>query len=104
MNQDGILKIKRALVSTSNSDGLQDFCSQLRQYGRTIFTATDTAARLLREWSLPVVLRWEVTGLPSGFLGGLVKTLHPSIHGGILGAGPEFAEERAEHGISQFDM
>jgi len=104
MNRDGIVVVERALVSVTNPEGLADFCSWLFEHGQTNFTATDTAARLLNERHLPVVLSAVVTGLPSGFLGGLVKTLHPSIHGGILGAGPEHAVERAEHGIPQFDM
>lgn len=104
MNQDGIVKVERALVSTTNSDGLQDFCSRLNQSSQTIFTATDTAARLISEQGLSVVLSGVVTGLPPGFLGGLVKTLHPNIHGGILGAGPEHADELAQHAIRAFDM
>ncbi|GEM_PF-1808397 len=104
MNQDGIVKVERALVSTTDSNGLQGFCSRLSQYNQTTFIATDTAARLLSEWRLTVVLSGEVTGLPPGFLGGKVKTLHPSIHGGILGAGPEDAEELRLHSILPFQM
>jgi phosphoribosylaminoimidazolecarboxamide formyltransferase/IMP cyclohydrolase len=96
--------IRRALVSTTNMKGLVDFCTGLHKLCQTEFVATDSAGRLLIEAGLPTQLTHELTGLPKGFLGGLVKTLHPSVHGGILGPGSEHEHELAEQGVKPFTM
>ena len=75
-------KIKRALVSVSDKEGLVPFVEQLRHYDIEILSTGGTAAAL-RERGVPVVSVEDVTGLPE-MLGGRVKTLHPRLHGGIL--------------------
>jgi phosphoribosylaminoimidazolecarboxamide formyltransferase/IMP cyclohydrolase len=75
--------IKRALISVSDKTGLADFAAALTQRGVDILSTGGTA-RLLVEQDIPVTEVSEYTGFPE-MMGGRVKTLHPRIHGGILG-------------------
>ena len=77
------MKVSRALVSVSDKTGLEEFARGLAARGITIVSTGGTATAL-RGWGIPVVGVSEVTGHPE-ILGGRVKTLHPRIHGGILG-------------------
>ena len=97
-------KIKRALISVSEKDGIVDFAENLARLGIDILSTGGTAA-LLRENRIDVTEVADVTGFPE-IMDGRVKTLHPKIHGGIL-ALRDKAEHRAqmeELGIDAIDM
>ncbi|MGR9088351.1 MAG: bifunctional phosphoribosylaminoimidazolecarboxamide formyltransferase/IMP cyclohydrolase [Gammaproteobacteria bacterium] len=79
MNQ----KVSRALVSVSDKTGIVDFCRELDRLGVEILSTGGTAAVLLAQ-NIPVAEVSEYTGFPE-MMHGRVKTLHPKIHGGILG-------------------
>ena len=79
---DTVVRIERALVSVYDKTGLVEFCSALHERGVELVSSGGTAAALAGA-GLPVVAVSDVTGHPE-ILGGRVKTLHPSIHGGIL--------------------
>ncbi|MBM3203549.1 bifunctional phosphoribosylaminoimidazolecarboxamide formyltransferase/IMP cyclohydrolase [Candidatus Woesearchaeota archaeon] len=76
-------KIQRALVSVSDKTGLIGFCQGLTALGIEIISSGGTA-RSLTEAGIPVHEVSAYTGYPE-MMGGRVKTLHPKIHGGILG-------------------
>ena len=76
------MKIKRALLSVSNKEGLVEFARGLAELGVGLI-ATGGTARALGEAGLVVHPIEAVTGFPE-ILGGRVKTLHPAVHGGIL--------------------
>ena len=73
---------RRALISVSDKQGVEDFARRLSGMGFEIISTGGTA-RALTEAGIKVVPVSEVTGAPE-ILGGRVKTLHPKIHGGIL--------------------
>jgi len=75
--------IRRALISVSDKTGLVDFARGLADRGVELLSTGGTA-RLLTEQDIPVVEVSDYTGFPE-MMGGRVKTLHPRIHGGILG-------------------
>ena len=97
-------KIRRALVSVSDKEGIVPFVEQLRRYDVEILSTGGTAAAL-RERGIPVVPVEDVTGLPE-MLGGRVKTLHPNLHGGILAQRhrPEQMADAAAHGLPLIDL
>jgi phosphoribosylaminoimidazolecarboxamide formyltransferase/IMP cyclohydrolase len=76
-------KITRALVSVSDKTGIVDFCRQLEQLGIEILSTGGTA-KLLAEQQVTAIEVSDYTGFPE-MMDGRVKTLHPKIHGGILG-------------------
>jgi phosphoribosylaminoimidazolecarboxamide formyltransferase/IMP cyclohydrolase len=76
-------KITRALVSVSDKTGIIDFCRALHDLGIEILS-TGGSAKLLNENAIPVAEVADYTGFPE-MMDGRVKTLHPKIHGGILG-------------------
>jgi len=94
--------IRRALLSVSNKEGLLDFARALRSRGVTILSTGGTAA-LLREDGIEVVDVAAVTGFPE-IMDGRVKTLHPKIHGGLLGRRGTDDAVMAEHGIDAIDL
>ncbi|MDX2030618.1 MAG: bifunctional phosphoribosylaminoimidazolecarboxamide formyltransferase/IMP cyclohydrolase, partial [Blastocatellia bacterium] len=97
-------KIARALISVSDKTGLIEFAKSLSRHGIELISTGGTA-KALREQGLAVRDVSEVTGFPE-MLDGRVKTLHPKVHGGILGI-RENAEHRAkmsEHGIAPIDL
>jgi phosphoribosylaminoimidazolecarboxamide formyltransferase/IMP cyclohydrolase len=75
--------IRRALISVSDKTGLADFALALHERGIKILSTGGTA-KLLTEAGIPVTEVSEHTGFPE-IMGGRVKTLHPRVHGGILG-------------------
>ena len=75
--------IKRALVSVSDKTGVVEFARGLSEFGVEILSTGGTA-NLLQESGVPVTEVGDYTGFPE-MLDGRVKTLHPKIHGGILG-------------------
>jgi phosphoribosylaminoimidazolecarboxamide formyltransferase/IMP cyclohydrolase len=98
------VKVARALVSVSDKTGLEDFARGLAERGVTIISTGGTAESL-RSWGIDVVPVDEVTGHPE-IMGGRVKTLHPRIHGGILGRAGHAgdAEQMAAAGIEPIDL
>ena len=76
-------KITRALVSVSDKSGIIEFCQQLSNLNVEIISTGGTA-KLLQENNIPVVEISDYTGFPE-MMDGRVKTLHPKVHGGILG-------------------
>ena len=83
MSQFEQLPIRRALISVSDKTGIIEFAKALQQAGIEILSTGGTAA-LLTENFIPVLEVSKHTGFPE-IMDGRVKTLHPKIHGGILG-------------------
>ncbi|HSM44239.1 MAG TPA: bifunctional phosphoribosylaminoimidazolecarboxamide formyltransferase/IMP cyclohydrolase, partial [Acidimicrobiia bacterium] len=94
--------MRRALVSVYDKTGLVTFVERLIATGYEIVSSGGTASAL-RDAGLEVTAVEEVTGAPE-ILGGRVKTLHPTIHGGILARGEADDDELAASGISRFDL
>ena len=78
-----LVEIRRALLSVSDKTGLVEFAAALSHRDIEILSTGGTA-RLLREHGIPVIEVSAYTGFPE-ILDGRVKTLHPRIHGGLLG-------------------
>jgi len=76
-------KIKRALISVSDKTGIVEFASQLASRD-IIILSTGGTARLLADGGIDVIEVSDYTGFPE-IMDGRVKTLHPKIHGGLLG-------------------
>ena len=96
--------IARALISVSDKTGLAAFASALARRGVAILSTGGTA-RALRDAGVAVTDVSDHTGFPE-IMDGRVKTLHPAIHGGILGRRDD-ADHRAameEHGIAGIDL
>ena len=75
--------IRRALMSVSDKTGVVEFARSLQQFGVEILSTGGTA-NLLQQAGIPVIEVGDYTGFPE-MLDGRVKTLHPKVHGGILG-------------------
>jgi phosphoribosylaminoimidazolecarboxamide formyltransferase/IMP cyclohydrolase len=97
-------KITRALVSVSDKTGLVDFVRGLHRHGAEILSTGGTA-KLLQDAGIPVIAVSAHTGSPE-ILDGRVKTLHPKIHGGLLGRRdvPSHRAQMEEHHIPPIDM
>jgi len=96
--------IKRALISVSDKEGIVDFARMLADFGVEIL-ATGGTATLLRAQGVKVKEVADYTGFPE-MLDGRVKTLHPKIHGALLGLrdNPAHTDKMKEHGIEPIDM
>jgi phosphoribosylaminoimidazolecarboxamide formyltransferase / IMP cyclohydrolase len=103
-NNQGLRKIRRALISVSDKTGIVDFARELKTFGVEIISTGGTA-KTLRESGIEVTDVSEVTGFPE-MMDGRVKTLHPKIHGGLLGLRDKEQHVAAmrEHGIEPIDM
>ena len=103
-NNSGLQKIHRALISVSDKTGIVDFARELKTFKIEIISTGGTA-RALREAGVDVTDVSEVTGFPE-MMDGRVKTLHPKIHGALLGLRdkPEHVAAMNEHGIDPIDM
>jgi phosphoribosylaminoimidazolecarboxamide formyltransferase/IMP cyclohydrolase len=95
-------KITRALISVSNKTGVVDFARDLAEAGVEILSTGGTA-RLLRDNGIQVMEVSDYTGFPE-MMDGRVKTLHPKIHGGILGRRGTDDEVMERHGIGRIDL
>lgn len=97
-------KIQRAIISLSDKSGIQDFAKELQAFNVEILSTGGTA-KVLRESGLKIADISEYTGFPE-MLDGRVKTLHPKVHGGLLGirGNPEHVKKMNEHGIQPIDM
>ena len=93
--------VKRALLSVSDKSGLVGFANNLVSLGVDLISTGGTS-KILREAGIPHRQVDEITGLPE-MLDGRVKTLHPKVHGGILGRRDEHAEEALQHQIEWID-
>ena len=98
------MKIQRALLSVSDKTGLVEFARALAAAGVELLSTGGTA-KAIRDAGLPVIDVSEFTGFPE-MLDGRVKTLHPKVHGGILGRRdlPEHVATMAQHGIPNIDL
>lgn len=96
--------IKRALISVSDKTGIIEFAKNLNALGVEILSTGGTA-KLFRDNNIPVIEVSDYTGFPE-MLDGRVKTLHPKVHGGILGRRdmPEHVAAMQAQGIPNIDM
>ncbi|WP_303853396.1 bifunctional phosphoribosylaminoimidazolecarboxamide formyltransferase/IMP cyclohydrolase [Salinicola salarius] len=94
--------IRRALLSVSDKTGVVDFARELAARGVELLSTGGTY-RLLQENGIAVTEVSAHTGFPE-IMDGRVKTLHPKIHGGILGRRGQDDAVMAEHGIDPIDM
>ncbi|MCF6209870.1 MAG: bifunctional phosphoribosylaminoimidazolecarboxamide formyltransferase/IMP cyclohydrolase [Gammaproteobacteria bacterium] len=94
--------ITRALLSVSDKTGILDFARELHARGVEILSTGGTA-RLLADNGVPVTEVSDYTGFPE-MMDGRVKTLHPKIHGGLLGRRGNDDAVMAEHGIQPIDL
>lgn len=97
-----IIPIKRALLSVSDKTGIVEFAHSLIDLGVELISTGGTS-QLLKEAGVPHLQVEEITGMPE-MLDGRVKTLHPKIHGGILGRRDEHAAEAKAHNIGWIDL
>jgi phosphoribosylaminoimidazolecarboxamide formyltransferase/IMP cyclohydrolase len=97
-------KIQSALISVFYKDGLEPLARTLQSLGITIYSTGGTQ-QFLEDLGIPCVSVESVTGYPS-ILGGRVKTLHPSVFGGILGRRYEEQDlqEMAQYKIPALDL
>jgi phosphoribosylaminoimidazolecarboxamide formyltransferase/IMP cyclohydrolase len=93
---------RRALISVSDKKGLVPFAEALVELSFELVSTGGTAA-LLRDAGLTVTSVSDVTGFPE-IMDGRIKTLHPAVHGGLLGRRGIDDEVAAKHGISLIDL
>src|SRR5699024_8886121 len=94
--------IRRALLSASDKTGLVDLGHALEALDVELIS-TGGSARTLRDAGIAVREVQDITGFPE-MMAGRVKTLHPRIHGGLLGRRGIDDEAMAEHGIPPIDL
>jgi phosphoribosylaminoimidazolecarboxamide formyltransferase / IMP cyclohydrolase len=94
--------VARALLSVSDKDGIVEFARGLQQLGVEILSTGGTA-RLLAKQGIAVIEVSDHTGFPE-MMDGRVKTLHPMIHGGLLGRRGIDDEVMAQTGIAPIDL
>jgi phosphoribosylaminoimidazolecarboxamide formyltransferase/IMP cyclohydrolase len=97
-----MFNVRRALVSVSDKSGLIPFVQGLAELGVEVLSTGGTC-RQLREAGLEVIEVSEKTGFPE-IMDGRVKTLHPVIHGGLLGRRGTDEAVMEEHGIEPIDL
>jgi phosphoribosylaminoimidazolecarboxamide formyltransferase/IMP cyclohydrolase len=97
-------RITRALLSVSDKTDIADFARALAGYGVALISTGGTA-KALQEAGLKVTDVSVLTGFPE-MMDGRVKTLHPKVHGGLLGirANKEHAAAMEKHGIKPIDL
>jgi phosphoribosylaminoimidazolecarboxamide formyltransferase / IMP cyclohydrolase len=97
-------KIKKVIISVSNKTGVLECAQELSKFGVEILSTGGTA-KSLREAGLAIKDVSEYTGFPE-MLDGRVKTLHPKVHGGLLGrrSNPEHVSKMKEYNIDPIDM
>ena len=99
-----LVQVQRALLSVSDKTGLVDFAAALAARGVEL-VSTGGSARAIADAGIPVRDVSQLTGFPE-IMDGRVKTLHPSVHGALLGVrgDPEHREAMHEHGIEPIDL
>jgi len=97
-------KIERAIISVTDKGGIVEFARSLTSFGIEILSTGGTA-KTLREGGLDVIDISTYTGFPE-MLDGRVKTLHPKVHGGILGMrdNPDHVKMMKKHEIKNIDL
>ena len=97
-------KIQSALISVFYKDGLENIIRELHQLGITIYSTGGTQ-KFIEELDVPCVPVESLTTYPS-ILGGRVKTLHPSVFGGILGKRDDetHVQEMKQYNIPELDL
>ncbi|MDH5408702.1 MAG: bifunctional phosphoribosylaminoimidazolecarboxamide formyltransferase/IMP cyclohydrolase, partial [Gammaproteobacteria bacterium] len=96
-------KIARALISVSDKTGIVEFAQQLQQEFKVEILSTGGTAKLLADKGVTVIEVSDYTGFPE-MMDGRVKTLHPKIHGGLLGRRGTDDAVMQEHDIPPIDM
>ena len=96
------LPVRRALISVSDKTGIVEFARELNALGVEILSTGGTF-KLLREQGIEAVEVADYTGFPE-MMDGRVKTLHPKIHGGILGRRDIDGEVMQQYGIQPIDL
>ncbi|PSV15127.1 bifunctional phosphoribosylaminoimidazolecarboxamide formyltransferase/inosine monophosphate cyclohydrolase, partial [Photobacterium leiognathi subsp. mandapamensis] len=99
---ENVRPIRRALLSVSDKTGIVEFAHALANRGVEILSTGGTA-RLLAEQNIQVTEVSDYTGFPE-MMDGRVKTLHPKVHGGVLGRRGIDDAIMAQHGINPIDM
>ncbi len=97
-----MVKTKRALISVSDKTGVVTIASRLHELGFEILSTGGTAQTLSKH-QIPVIEVSDYTGFPE-MMDGRLKTLHPKIHGGLLGRRGIDDAAMAEHGIGTIDV
>ncbi|MEX0346596.1 MAG: bifunctional phosphoribosylaminoimidazolecarboxamide formyltransferase/IMP cyclohydrolase [Rhizobiaceae bacterium] len=99
-----LVPVRRALVSVSDKSGLERLASQLVRNG-TELISTGGTSKSISAAGFPVTDVSDITGFPE-IMDGRVKTLHPSVHGGLLAIrdDEEHAAAMAAHGIAAIDL
>jgi phosphoribosylaminoimidazolecarboxamide formyltransferase / IMP cyclohydrolase len=97
-------KIERAIISVTDKTGVVEFAKKLSELGIQILSTGGTA-KAIRDGGVPVTEISDYTGFPE-MLDGRVKTLHPKVHGGILGVrdNEEHVKMMKKHGIENIDL
>jgi phosphoribosylaminoimidazolecarboxamide formyltransferase/IMP cyclohydrolase len=100
----GLRKVRRALISVSDKTGIVEFARELKSFDVEIISTGGTA-KALRDAGIEVRDVSDVTGFPE-MMDGRVKTLHPKIHGGLLGIRDHLEHQAAmrDHGIEPIDL
>jgi phosphoribosylaminoimidazolecarboxamide formyltransferase / IMP cyclohydrolase len=103
-NAPDIAPIRRALISVSDKTGLVETAKALADLGVELVSTGGTRASIAAA-GLPVKDVSDLTGFPE-MMDGRVKTLHPVVHGGLLGVrdAPDHARAMADHGIGPIDL
>ncbi|MFK5915395.1 MAG: bifunctional phosphoribosylaminoimidazolecarboxamide formyltransferase/IMP cyclohydrolase [Woeseiaceae bacterium] len=96
-------KITRALISVSDKSGIVEFAQSLHSYHGIEILSTGGTAKLLAEKGVPVTEVSDYTGFPE-MMDGRVKTLHPKIHGGLLGRRGTDEAVMEKHDIPPIDL
>ena len=94
--------VRRALLSVSDKTGLLELAHALAAHGVELLSTGGTA-KAIRDAGLAVQDVSEVTGFPE-MMDGRVKTLHPLVHGGLLGRAGLDDAVMAQHGIGKIDL
>ncbi|MEY2150132.1 bifunctional phosphoribosylaminoimidazolecarboxamide formyltransferase/IMP cyclohydrolase [Rhodanobacter sp. 115] len=102
MPAPAVTSIRRALLSVSDKTGLIELGRRLEAAGVTLLS-TGGSAKALREAGIAVTDVSDVTGFPE-IMDGRVKTLHPKVHGGLLGRRGTDDAVMAELGIAPIDL
>ncbi len=97
-----LISVKRALISVSDKSGIVDFARALTGFGVEILSTGGTY-KLLRDSGINVIEVSDYTGFPE-MMDGRVKTLHPKVHGGILGRRGTDDTVMSQHDIKPIDM
>src|SRR5947209_19137545 len=99
-----LVPVKRALISLSDKRGLDELAAGLARHGVEIVSTGGTAAKL-RELGADVRDISDLTGFPE-MMDGRVKTLHPKVHGALLGVrdNAEHVAAMEQHGIAPIDL